>query len=102
MTPVIRPPAVLVFSWLAALVLLSITVIAAYLPLGAGNTIVALLIAFTKAAIVAAVFMELRRQNGFIITFATAGFFWLAILFWLAFTDYSTRANFPPTINWGL
>lgn len=90
-----RPPRILLLSWIGLLALLALTVSAAYLPLGATNTVVALTIACAKSAIVAAVFMELRERNSLEITFAGAGFFWLAILLWLALADYVTRPNFP-------
>lgn len=91
-----RPPRFLVFSWLGLLALLAITVSTAYLPLGATNTVVAMAIAVTKAALVAAIFMELRERNSLTLTFAGAGFFWLGIMLWLALADYMTRPNFPP------
>jgi cytochrome c oxidase subunit 4 len=92
-----RPPRIIVFSWLGLLALLTLTVSAAYLPLGALNTIIALGIAATKAALVAAIFMELRERNSLTLAFAIAGFFWLGIMLWLALSDYMTRPNFPPT-----
>lgn len=92
-----RPPRIIVLAWLGLLTLLALTVVAAYLPLGAFNTIVALAIATTKAAAVAAIFMELRERNPLTLAFAIAGFFWLGIMLWLAFSDYLTRPNFPPT-----
>lgn len=55
----------------------------------------ALLIAVAKASIVAAIFMELRERSALTAAFAAAGF-WLAILLWLAVTDFITRPNFPP------
>ena len=94
-----RPPRFLVLSWVGLLALLAITVSAAYVPLGATNTVVAMTIAVTKAALVAAVFMELRERNPLTLTFAGAGFFWLGIMLWLAFTDYMTRPNFPPSLS---
>ena len=69
---------------------------AAYLPLGATNTVVAMAIAVTKAALVAAIFMDLRERNPLTLTFAGAGFFWLGIMLWLTLADYMTRPNFPP------
>ena len=50
---------------------------AAYLPLGATNTVVALFIATIKAALIAAIFMELRESQRLTLTFACAGFFLL-------------------------
>ena len=88
-----HPPRALVLSWLGLLALLGLTIAMAYQPLGAFNTVLALAIAFGKALIVAAIFMELRRGNGLTLAFAGAGFFWLAIMLWLAMSDYVMRPN---------
>jgi cytochrome c oxidase subunit 4 len=90
------PPRALVFSWIGLLALLGLTVFVAYQPLGTFNTTIALGIATVKALLIAAVFMELRERNGLMLAFAGAGFFWLAIMLWLAFSDYSTRPNLSP------
>jgi cytochrome c oxidase subunit IV len=95
------PPRILLFSWLALLALLASTVAIAYAPLGTANTVIAMLIAATKGALVAAIFMELRERNALTLTFAGAGFFWLGIMLWLALCDYMTRPTFPPTMRWG-
>ena len=89
-----HPPRALVLSWLGLMALLAITVTLAYLPLGSANTVIALSVATLKALLIAAVFMELRERGGIMIAFAGAGFFWLAILLWLAFADYVTRPDF--------
>jgi cytochrome c oxidase subunit 4 len=86
-----QPPRELLLSWLALLVVLGLTVAGAYQPMGAFNTGLALAIALSKALIVAIVFMELRRSSALTVAFAAAGFFWLAIMLWLAFADYTTR-----------
>lgn len=91
------PPMVLIASWAALLILLALTVVLAYQPLGLLNTPLALGIATIKAIIVAAIFMELRERPGLTIAFALAGFFWLAILIWLSGADFVTRVEFPPT-----
>jgi cytochrome c oxidase subunit 4 len=101
MTRTRRPPRILVLSWISLLALLATTVFVAYWPLGTANTVIALAIATTKAAIVAVVFMELRERHHLTIAFAGAGFFWLGILLWLALADYTTRPNFPPSMHWG-
>jgi cytochrome c oxidase subunit IV len=95
MTKTRRPPRILVVSWIGLLALLALTVSAAYLPLGTANTVVAMTIATAKATIVATFFMELRERHPLTIPFAGAGFFWLAIMLWLALADYLTRPNFP-------
>jgi cytochrome c oxidase subunit 4 len=86
-----RPPRIFVASWLGLLGLLAVTVFAAYQPLGTANTVLALAIAFSKALLVLAIFMELRERNALTIAFAGAGFFWLAIMLWLALADFVTR-----------
>ena len=90
------PPRALLISWAALLALLAMTVLVAYQPLGSFNLVIALLIATAKAAIVAAVFMELRERSGVMIAFAAAGFFWLGILIWLAGTDFISRRELSP------
>ncbi|MCK1478839.1 cytochrome c oxidase subunit 4 [Bradyrhizobium sp. LB1.3] len=86
-----RPPPVLIGAWLGLLALLALTVMLAYVPLGAGNAVVALSIGTIKAGLVAAVFMELRHSNGLTLVFAGAGLFWLGILLWLGLMDFMTR-----------
>jgi cytochrome c oxidase subunit IV len=86
-----RPPLPLVAAWLALLALLALTVTLAYAPLGEFNAVVALGIGTTKAAIVAAVFMELRHRGPRTFLFAGAGLFWLGILLWLGMMDFLTR-----------
>ncbi len=86
-----RPPVALVFTWLALLALLASTVTLAYVPLGTFNAVVALTIGTTKAAIVAAIFMELRDRRPRTLVFAGAGLFWLGILLWLGMMDFLTR-----------
>jgi cytochrome c oxidase subunit IV len=102
MTRTRRPSRLLVLSWLSLLALLATTVFAAYWPLGAANTIIAVAIATAKAAIVAVVFMELRERHSLTMAFAGAGFFWLGIMLWLAMADYVTRPNFPPAQSIGV
>jgi cytochrome c oxidase subunit 4 len=91
-----HPPSLLVGTLFGLLALLGLTVALAYQRLGAFNTPIALAIATTKALLVAAIFMELRERRSLVIAFAGAGFFWLAILMWLAAADFTTRPEFPP------
>lgn len=55
------------------------------------NTLVALLIAFTKMTFVVLYFMHVRWQSRLIWLTALAGFFWLAIMFAFTMQDYFTR-----------
>ncbi len=86
-----RPPLALVFAWLALLALLALTVTLAYVPLGPFNAVAALTIGTIKAAIIAAIFMELRHRGPYTFGFAGAGLFWLGILLWLGMMDFMTR-----------
>ncbi|MGI9055376.1 MAG: cytochrome C oxidase subunit IV family protein [Pyrinomonadaceae bacterium] len=57
------------------------------------NTLVALLIAFTKMTFVVLYFMHVRWQSKLIWLTALAGFFWLAIMFAFTMQDYPTRGT---------
>jgi cytochrome c oxidase subunit IV len=57
------------------------------------NTLVALLIAFTKMSFVVLYFMHVRWQSRLIWLTALAGFFWLAIMFAFTMQDYLTRSS---------
>ena len=57
------------------------------------NTLVALLIAFTKMACVMLFFMHVRWSPKLIWLAVVASFFWLAIMFSYTMQDYLTRAT---------
>lgn len=57
------------------------------------NTLVALLIAFTKMSFVVLYFMHVRWQSKLIWLSAVAGFFWMAIMFAYTMQDYLTRST---------
>jgi cytochrome c oxidase subunit IV len=80
-----------VTNYLALMVLLAATALAAKARLGAFQTPAALTIAAAKTALVFLFFMQLWFQRGLIRVFAVAGFFWLAIIGILMFCDYLTR-----------
>lgn len=56
------------------------------------NTLLALLIAFTKMSFVVLYFMHVRWSSRLIWLTAMAGFFWLAIMFAFTMQDYLTRS----------
>jgi cytochrome c oxidase subunit 4 len=56
------------------------------------NTLVALLIAFTKMTFVMLFFMHVRWSSKLVWLSAVAGFFWLAIMFAYTMQDYFTRS----------
>lgn len=79
------------FNGAALLLLLALTIAAAYLNLGPLNTIVAMTISLVKGALILLFFMHLRYSKPLMWLFAGAGFFWLGIMLFLAMTDYMSR-----------
>lgn len=82
-------------TWLILLVLLGVSVLTAYLPLGSFHPLANFGIAIIQAAIVFAIFMRVRDPPAIKWVFAGAGFFWLLFLFGIGVVDYLTRAGFP-------
>ena len=78
-------------TWIALLVLLALTCGSAFLPLGRFNVIVNFAIAAAKAALVAWIFMRLRRGTPLLVLVAGAGLVWLSLLVGLTGADYVTR-----------
>ncbi len=67
----------------------------AFIDLGPFNTVVALLIAATKASLVVLFFMHVKYQNRLTAIFVISGFAWLAIMMILSSSDYLTRGWLP-------
>lgn len=85
-----------VLGWAVLLLLLGLSVLAAYEPIGPiFQPVVHFGIAATQAAIVFILFMKLRGRPSLKWVFAAAGFFWLMFLFGLSAVDYATRSGFP-------
>jgi len=85
-----------VYVWL--IVLLVATVIAALVPAfhaGALNIVVTMLIAITKATLVALVFMHVMQSGKLVWIFAASAMLWLVILLALTFNDYLSRSQIP-------
>jgi cytochrome c oxidase subunit 4 len=78
-------------AWLALLALFAVSVGSAYLPLGAGNVTVNLLIAMAMLAVLATFLMDLQHATHLIRIVAGAGLFWLVLMFALTFSDYLSR-----------
>lgn len=97
----IVPIRVYLLVYIALLILLVLTVGAAYLP---GhhtllNNIIALTIAVVKAVLVVLYFMHVRYSTRLTWLWASAGFFWLVIMFILTLGDYFTRP-WVPAVGW--
>jgi cytochrome c oxidase subunit 4 len=94
--PHAHPTTQLYYSIFAALmVLLVVTVAAAYVDLGPVNFAVAAAIASTKAVLIILYFMHVRYSKPLTWIMAGASVAWLAILFGLTFSDYWTRESSP-------
>jgi cytochrome c oxidase subunit 4 len=82
-----------VFAWL--MVLLIITLVAAYFNLGSLNLPIAMTIAVIKAALVLLFFMHLRWSTNLVKFISVSAFFWLSIMFFLTLSDYFSRGWLP-------
>ena len=82
---------ILVAVWAALIVCTGLTAWISYFDFGEWNVVVALLIAFTKASMVAWIFMGVRYSTKLTRLFCVAGLVWLMILLLLTFSDYSSR-----------
>jgi cytochrome c oxidase subunit 4 len=73
-----------------------LTIIAAFQDFpGPLNAVVALTIAVVKATFVVLYFMHVRYSSRLIWLVIAAAIFWLAIMFALTISDYSTRSWLP-------
>jgi cytochrome c oxidase subunit IV len=81
----------LVFVWLALICFTGLTSAVSYLELGWMNIVIALLIAVTKASMVAWIFMGVRHTTSLTKLFVVAGLVWLGIMILITSTDYNSR-----------
>jgi cytochrome c oxidase subunit IV len=86
---------VYVIAWLVLLLLTALSVLSAYLGLGAYAAVVEFGIAATQAVIIFVLFMRLKGPPSLRWVFAGSGFFWLLFLYGLSMTDYATRRGWP-------
>ncbi len=89
-------PRVYITIFLVLMVGTGLTVLAAYQDFpGPLNAVVALTIAVIKATFVVLYFMHVRYSSRLIWLVIAAALFWLAIMFALTISDYSTRSWLP-------
>lgn len=77
------------------LILLGLTVVLAYLPLGPLHLAAGMLVSVVKMLLIMVFFMHLKASSRTIWLAASAGFLMLMILIVLCVTDYATR-NWNP------
>jgi cytochrome c oxidase subunit 4 len=78
----------------------ALTTGAAFIDLGRWNVVIALIIAITKATLVALFFMHVKYSSPLVRLTVVAGLFWLAILISLSMGDYLTRSWIPSPPEW--
>src|SRR5438067_11998994 len=83
--------------FVALMILLALTVIAARLQLGPASLLIALVIAAIKAGLVILYFMHVRYGSRVTWLFVMAGFLWLSILFTFTFAEYIGRSRLTRT-----
>jgi cytochrome c oxidase subunit 4 len=87
----IVPVSTYLLVFFALMVGTALTTWVAYIDLGEWNTVVALIIAFTKMLLVVLFFMHVKYATGLTRVIIIAGFFWLAIMITLSCQDEFTR-----------
>lgn len=84
--------------YVALMILLALTVIAALFPLGALTLVISLAIAAAKTALVVLYFMHVRYSSRITYLFVGAGVLWLSIMFTLTFGEYLGRTQISRTL----
>jgi cytochrome c oxidase subunit 4 len=85
-------PALFYWGIFSALIFLTVvTVGASYIDFGAANTVIAVLIATVKAALVATFFMHLQHDKAFNSVILVMSFVFLGVFIFLTNEDVSTR-----------
>ncbi|MBK6426555.1 MAG: cytochrome C oxidase subunit IV family protein [Blastocatellia bacterium] len=85
------PTRVYLTVFAALMILLVITVIVAFQPLGAFNMPVAMGIAVVKGIIIVMYFMEVKYGSKLLWVFVSSSFLFLVIFLVLTMNDYATR-----------
>ncbi|MCO6417955.1 cytochrome C oxidase subunit IV family protein [Siccirubricoccus sp. KC 17139] len=87
--------------WAGLAVLLALTLLLAYVPMGRLNLVVSLGIAAAKAGLVMAFFMQLRRPDPLLRLAAFVALVFVAFMLTLTFTDLLSRATLtqPGTVT---
>ena len=91
--PHVLPLTAYMATWIVLLVLTILTVVASYFNFGAGNFIIAILIATTKACVVAAMFMHLRYDRKFHAIIFSFSLIFLGIFIMFTMYDTETRGK---------
>lgn len=101
MASTIVPVKIYVLTFVALLALLGLTTLLAYVHMGIGNTVAALVIAVIKMLLVALFFMHAFYDKGLTRVAMVVGLLWLTILIVLSSADVFTRKWTPVPHSWG-
>jgi caa(3)-type oxidase subunit IV len=85
------PRNILIGVWLVLMGLMLANFALSYFNLGAVDTAMSLVVAFSQMIIVLIFFMRLHAGSNIIRVVAGTGYFWLWIIFTLVLADYLTR-----------
>lgn len=96
----VHPKKFYVFTFLSLIVLTAITTGAAFVDLGALNTVVALAVAVLKATLVVLFFMHLKEQTGLTRIVIVVALLWLTVLIGITASDVFTRRWLPSNGSW--
>ena len=89
--PHVLPLSAYILTWVTLIILTLVTVVASYFNFGNWNFIIAIVIATTKACVVAAIFMHLRWDRRFHTIIFSFSIIFLGIF--IAFTMYDTETR---------
>lgn len=98
----VSPPSLYWAVWIALMILTAVTVLAYYIPLklnvslGAGNVIIAMAIATTKASLVCLYFMHLRYDKKFLSIAFLSSLIFLGLFLGFTLLDINTREDSQP------
>jgi cytochrome c oxidase subunit IV len=85
------PARTYIVTGVALIGLLALTIATSYLNLGMLNPIITASISVASTALIILFYMNVRQSKPLLWVFVGAGFFWLGIMFVLAFSDFLTR-----------
>jgi cytochrome c oxidase subunit 4 len=92
-------PRVLFSVFAALMILMTITIVVAFFPLGYFNLPVALAIAVIKTTLIMLFFMEVKYGSRLLWVFASTSFLFLLIMFVFTMNDYLTRTWYPTAVQ---
>src|SRR5579862_9030140 len=99
MAAAVVPKKTYFLTFLALVALTALTTGLGFLDLGPFSTVIALLLAATKASLIAMFFMHALYETRTVRVVISAGVIWISILISLTVADYVTRQYMPSPAN---